>query len=520
MSKSAKILPEDVQSLHGLVRELAQENELLRLKIRTLEMAQVRSPLGQEDPNQMALKIVSTEAVRVEEEPQPAEAAAPQKVKPLPSSTTKTKGKPRIRGVEKFAALPISKRTELVPEEVLARPDLYEEISQEVAYEVIWEPARLSRHEIVRKKFRIKADRAACPIIAKAPARFCCDYASISLAVQIVIAKYLEHGALHRLEKQFKRMGADISRQTQSDIVERTAGWIRPLYELLDKQARTHGYLQIDETFIKYINGNLPGSGQGYFWAINVPAFGMVLKWIPNRRHDNVPTLVSGFSGILQSDGYAAYANYAKGRSDIRLAACWAHTFRKFREALSEEPALAAEAMKQIGKLYELEQTWNAEGIDAAKRKERRAESSLKITTALKQRLDEWSNDMRILKGKFRTAVSYTIAQWDALLECLQHGHTFLDTNLLESKFRPCKIGEKNWTFIGHPEAGEKSAIVYSILATCRVHHIEPRAYLSDILQHLVAAGPFPTDDQLSPLLPHNWIAAHPEALVKERPAS
>jgi len=126
---------------------------------------------------------------------------------------------------------------------------------------------------------------------------------------------------------------------------------------------------------------------------------------------------------------------------------------------------------------------------------------------------------MTLLKGKFRTAVSYAISQWPGLLECLCHGHTFLDTNLLESKFRPTKIGERNWTFIGHPEAGQKSAIIYTILATCRIHGIEPHAYLTDILEQLVPAGPEPTDELLDSLLPWNWIRSHPEATVKE-PAS
>ncbi len=93
-----------------------------------------------------------------------------------------------------------------------------------------------------------------------------------------------------------------------------------------------------------------------------------MLKWINNRRHENVDTLVEDFSGILQSDGYAV--------------------------------------------------------------------------------------EMTIPNNNFRVALNYTANQWPELLECLKHGHTRLDTNLLESKFRPTKIGAKNWMFIGHPDAG------------------------------------------------------------------
>jgi hypothetical protein len=78
-----------------------------------------------------------------------------------------------------------------------------------------------------------------------------------------------------------------------------------------------------------------PGSGQGYFWAIHAPGQSMVLKWIGNRRHGNVEALIEGFNGILQSDGYAAYSNYAKAHPEITLMAFWAHAFCKFRDALT-----------------------------------------------------------------------------------------------------------------------------------------------------------------------------------------
>ncbi|HBR93572.1 MAG TPA: hypothetical protein DEA90_05345, partial [Opitutae bacterium] len=103
-------------------------------------------------------------------------------------------------------------------------------------------------------------------------------------------------------------------------------------------------------SLIRYINGNKSGVGQGYFWAIHAPGQPIVLKWINNRRHENVDTLVEDFSGILQSDGYAV--------------------------------------------------------------------------------------EMTIPNNNFRVALNYTANQWPELLECLKHGHTRLDTNLLESKFR------------------------------------------------------------------------------------
>jgi hypothetical protein len=139
-------------------------------------MAQAR-PVKEDDPNQIPLEIQGTESVSVEEE-QEQEQAQEESPLRLPSSTTQRGGKKRIRGAEKFANLPVSKTTVLVPHEVQQRPDQWQEIGEETTYEVIVEPAKLSRHKIVRKKYRHAVDRQASPIIAAAKPRFCSDYAS------------------------------------------------------------------------------------------------------------------------------------------------------------------------------------------------------------------------------------------------------------------------------------------------------------------------------------------------------
>lgn len=501
-----------VRELEGKVTSLGNENANLRLKVRALELAQARA-VKPDDEKQCYLEISHTESVKVEEDQEEEEGAREPKI---PSSTTKRGRKRRITPAEKFENLPITEELILVPEEVKADPDAWTEIAGETTFEVLVHPTRLSRRKINLKKFVRREQPEAAPIIAKAPIRFSASYVSTSLAVYIVLNKYLEHGALHRLERKFARLGADISRQCQSDTVERFSLWMRPIYELIDKRAKACGYLQIDETFIRYINGKNPGGGQGYFWAIHAPGRSMVLKWIDNRRHENVETLIEGFSGILQSDAYAAYINYAETHSGIILCACWSHAFRKFREALKVEPAHAKLMMKLISDLYDLEEDWDKEGISDSVRKIRRGKQSKPIATTIKARLDAYAADMTIPKGKFREAVAYAAKNWSALWECFEHGHTRLDTNLLESKFRPTKIGAKNWMFIGHPEAGEKSAIIYTLLNCCRIHGVDPQAYFLDVLDKLIPFDHRPPEDLVDALLPENWIQANPDKVIKE----
>jgi len=230
-----------------------------------------------------------------------------------------------------------------------------------------------------------------------------------------------------------------------------------------------------------------------------------VLKWINHRRHENVETLISGFEGILQSDGYAAYGNYVVEHPEITLSACWAHTFRKYRDAIEHEPEHAKGMMKLISELYKLEEKWDLSEVSPSKRKLLRQEKSIPIAKKIKDKLDAYAVDMTIPNNDFRVALNYTANQWPELIECLNHGHTRLDTNLLESKFRPTKIGAKNWMFIGHPDAGQKSAIIYSILQTCTIHRINPYDSLTDVLGKLIPKDARPPEELLLSLLPQNW---------------
>jgi len=501
-------------SLQGKLSALEVENKNLRLQVKLLEMAKPLNAKEQEDERQQHLEIKPTESVVALEEPEAEEAKQAQPSRP--AKTRQRKKNKRIGIKEKLEHMPIEKETVYIPQEIQNNPELWEEIGQTETNEIIVVPSKMLRHRIVYKKYRSIIERQAAPIVPKAPVRFCSSYASISLAVYIILSKYLEHSTLYRLEQKFARLGFEIKRQSQSDIIERAADWLGPLYEYFDTTLKSGNYLQIDETFIKYINGNTGGSGQGYFWAIHNPEQGIVLKWITNRRHENVETLIDGFSGCLQSDGYAAYSNYAATHPEVQLLACWSHLFRKFRDALEHEPTHAQEMMSLIGKLYKLEEQWKKDSIDAAERGQLRGQHSKPIIETIRNKLDAHSADMSIPNNAFRQAVTYAHNQWEALERCFEHGHNQIDTNLLESKFRPTKIGQKNWMHIGHPEAGEKSAIMYTFIASCRIHKINPQYYLTDVLEQLVAAYPEPPPSLLQKLLPKQWAQNHPDKLIKE----
>ena len=108
-------------------------------------------------------------------------------------------------------------------------------------------------------------------------------------------------------------------------------------------------------------------------------------------------------------------------------------------------------------------------------------------------------------KSGLGKACDYLLRYWEPLVRHLEHGETRLDNNLVENAIRPSAIGKKNWLFVGHPEAGQRSAIIYSVVISCQRRGVEPLAYLRDVLARLPAMT---TKDDLSALLPVNWQPA------------
>jgi len=154
-----------------------------------------------------------------------------------------------------------------------------------------------------------------------------------------------------------------------------------------------------------------------------------------------VDALLAGFSGILQSDGYAACENYVRKHNNVVLIACWAHALCKFRDAEGEESPYSQWMQQHIGQLYAWERRSDKFTKPKAQtRKRLRQKYSLPQAHRIKQKLDALSADFSVHGEKFNQAIKYAINRWSALLECLKHGHTRLDTNELKTAFDPLRL--------------------------------------------------------------------------------
>ena len=137
-----------------------------------------------------------------------------------------------------------------------------------------------------------------------------------------------------------------------------------------------------------------------------------------------------------------------------------------------------------------------------AERHQGRLTQAPQIWLALKRRAQALKRDPRFLpQSSLGKAVSYFLNEYTALVGYLRDGRFEVDNNLVENDVRPSAVGRRRWLFIGHPDAGWRSAVIYTIIQSCRRHGVNTQEYLTDVLARLPAM----TTSHVPDLLPSRW---------------
>ncbi|MGH7976719.1 MAG: IS66 family transposase, partial [Limisphaerales bacterium] len=392
------------------------------------------------------------------------------------------------------------------PEPVKQKPEDWRCIGQEVSEQLDFEPARFLRRRTVRRKYVHRVDLNRVPLIAPLPERLLDrSLPAPGLLAQILVGKYCDHLPLYRQEQIFlQRHQVHLPRQTLARWVELAADWLKPIYEHIRTGVMAGGYVQVDETPIEYLE---PGNGktrQGYFWTGNRPGGDVFYHWQTSRATACLENIIPvNFTGTLQCDGYSVYRAFANTRGrNIELAGCWAHVRRKFYEALEQSPRTAGWLVRQIQHLYQIEMTLREHRAVPRLRQATRASESRPIIERIQRALVRLKSSGRHLpQSLLAQAIDYALGQWPTLEVYLDDGRVELDNNLVENAIRPTAIGKKNWLFIGDAHAGQRSAIIYTLVENCRRRGLNPFAYLRDVLTRL----PNMTNRQIPKVTPQAW---------------
>ena len=392
------------------------------------------------------------------------------------------------------------------PEPVKAAPQRWRCIGQEVSEQLDFEPARFLRRRTIRRKYVHRVDLDCAPLIAPLPE--CLQergLAAPGLLAHILVGKYCDHLPLYRQEQIFiRRYGVHLPRQTLARWVALAADWLKPIYEQIRTGVMAGGYVQVDETPVNYLE---PGHGrtkQGYLWTGSRPGGDVFFRWETSRATACLDQVVPvNFTGALQCDGYSAYRAFANGRGDaIELAGCWAHVRRKFYEALEPSPRTAGWLVRQIQHLYRIEASLREQRAGPQLRAAVRAHQSRPIVKRIERALARLKSSGRYLpQSLLGGAMDYALGQWRTLEVYLSNGRVEIDNNLVENAIRPTAIGKKNWLFVGDADAGQRSAIIYTLIESCRRRGLDPYTYLREILTKL----PHMTNRQIHEVTPQAW---------------
>jgi transposase len=492
------LLREKVALLQQQLDQSRQENTLLRQKIDAL----VRRVFGSSSE---ALDAAQLQLFLQAQEPAALPAVKPMVAPtPKPSSSTRPENKPRLP-----ENLPVVEEV-IDPDVVKAQPEQWRCIGQEVSEQLDYEPGRFLRRRLVRRKYVHKTDLDHAPVVAPLPP--CLQergLAAPGLLAHVLVSKYCDHLPLYRQEHIYsRRHGVPLARQTLARWVELAADWLRPIYEQIRTGVLAGGYVQVDETPIEYLE---PGHGrtrQGYFWTCSRPGGDVVFRWETSRASACLNNIIPvDFSGIVQCDGYAAYQAFAQTRGGkIQLSGCWAHVRRKFYEALEQTPRTAAWFLGQIQQLYAVEAALREHRSGPQLRAARRAAESKPVIQRIERALLRLKASRRHLpQSLLGQAMDYALGQWPGLAVYLEQGRLEIDNNLVENAIRPTAVGKKNWLFIGEAGAGQRGAIIYTLVESCRRRNIDPYTYLRDVLTRL----PKMTNQQMAEVTPEGWAKAH-----------
>ncbi len=490
-------LQTELRALREQVTSLQRENTLLRQKLDALARRFFGKKSEQLDAAQLELLMsgLADGSLELAEEEEPPAPAAPRRHRA---------NSQRLRTPENLDVV----REVIEPELVQAQPQHYQRIGQEVSRLLDYQPGKFFWRETVRPKYVRLAQRQLPPVVAPAPGRVAeHSLAAPGLLAQLLVGKYCDHLPFYRQEQIFwQRHGVFIARQQMVHWTEQSVRLLSGITDVLKAQLRQSPYLQVDETPVRYQDPERPGRcSQGYLWTGLVPDQVVVYEWHASRAARCLDTFLGErFAGKLQCDGYSAYPAFAKDKTGVELFGCWAHARRGFFEAKEQAPQVAGWILKQIGILYRWEEGLRQTRAGPANREVFRAAHHRMVVARLHRALNQLQ-PRYLPQSPMGQAISYALNQWPALKRFLEHGEVEIDNNLVENAIRPTAIGKKNWLFFGSKEAGQRSAVIYTLVANCRLHGVEPHAYLKDVLERLPTA----TNQTVAQLTPLNWKRAH-----------
>ena len=534
-------LPGDLEACHALIRQLfdfrQQDAQLIAGMQHQLQQL-LRRMYGRSsekiDPNQLALfeKMLA----------ELAQSALTATTPTTPESTPIAEA-PKSNGAgghgRRLLPAELERRPVVIdlPEEQKPCPcchALRQPMGDEITEKLDYQPAKVFVRREIRRKYVCKACEAAVAetgpqiVIADKPlSAIEKGLAAPGLLAHIIVSKYADHTPLHRLERILARHDIQISRSTTCDWMAASAEALRPLYNLMVKEVLQSRVMHTDDTPVGVLDREVPGTtkiGRLWLYAGDADHPQIVFDYTPSRSRDGPVNFLGGWGRdrqvFLQADAFGGYDSIYRGEAGGKVTevACHAHARRKHYDARLSDAATSTQALAYIRLLYDVED--QAKALVAGEEDPKARRQKLIVERLrLRQELSvprlvqykAWLESRQaahggpvLPKSPMGLAIAYTLNQWDALCVYTTDGELEIDNNISERGLRRIATGRNNWTFLGSDNGGRTAAVLFSFVATCERHKVNPFEYLRDVLTR-IAAHPM---SRLAELLPDRWQPA------------
>jgi transposase len=554
----------ELESLRSSCRQSSQELELVRAQRQQLTEQLQDAQRNNEHLQQKLQYLLHRLYGRSSEKIDPRqlvlfkellERLAPERPAPDASDESAAADKPKRKGHGR-QRLPATLRRELrvhdLPESEKPCPccgKVRDVISRETSEQLEYEPAQVWVVEHVRLTYGCRhCEQQATesgPQIVTAPKPLSPiekGLAGSGLLAHIIVSKYGDHLPLYRMERILERHGVELTRQTMCGWMARCADLLQPLYRRMVQQVLGSKVIHTDDTPVDVLDRTIKRDTRtGRFWVyVGDPEHACtVFDYTPSRQRDGPMEFLKGWGKdrpvFLQADAFSGYDGIYLGQSggSVKEAACMAHARRKFHDARMSDATASTQALAYVRLLYDVEDearkrfeeqvaarsqgdetvaaTWRhdaeARRLFSSIRYELRQARSVPRLTQFKEWLESQraeSGGSILPKSPMGQAITYALNQWDALCVYTSDGDLAIDNNAAENALRRVALGRKNWLFCGSDNGGTTAAVLFTLIATCQRHKVEPFAYLRDLLTR-IAETPVSQIDQF---LPERWKAA------------
>lgn len=450
------------------------------------------------------------------------------KAKPSPARSKPT-GRRNLRNA------PMEQERIEIPDELfeeLVAEGKAERIGFEESYKVAWKRGGLRRIVVARAKYRAVDARGEAQIetAPMPPECFPRSMAAPSMLAHVITDKYCDGLPLNRIEDRLARDGFRIDRGTMCRWVEDAGATVgATVIAAARNEAMTTAFcIATDATGvavqpIRTHEKQRQACRRGHYFVLVADRDHIFFEYTPKETSRVVSQMFHGYAGYIQADAKSVYDVLFRDPAErdpedddaVRHeVGCWSHCRRGFWEAAVAKSAVAREGLARIGRIFELDGSWKDK--PPSKILELRQAHLRPHMEAFFAWVEQQYELVRDQRGLLRSALGYAVRQKAALMRVLDDGRLVLENNRSERGLRTIAVGRKAWLFVGSDDHAESAAHLFSLIASARLHHLDPETYLRDLFRVLAH---WPRDRYLE-LAPRYWAATRarldPDELARE----